>query len=255
MNKLLDGKVAIITGGSKGIGAATAELFVQEGASVVICARGEERLRETEAHLKEMGGKVLAIRADISSVEDCKKLFEATVKEFGKIDILVNNAGLSSMQTIDNISDEEWERITFTNYKGTFNCCREAIKYFAPKNEGVIVNVSSTTSLRPLGGIAYVASKHAVNGMTRSIGLQYAGTGIRCNCVCPGPTNTEMNADSMDGDLANDKFMDLIVKRIDLVNVPSCEPIDQAKAILFFASDLSAALNGVVFACDKGIAI
>ncbi len=254
MGKMLEGKVAVITGGSKGIGKATAELFVKEGACVVICARGEEALRRTEAELKAMGGNVLAIQADIGSVDDCKKVFEATIKEFGKLDILVNNAGVSSMQTIDNITDEEFFRVMNTNLVGTFNFCREAIKYMGPNNSGAIVNVSSTTSLRPLGGIAYVASKHAINGMTRSIGLQYAGTGIRCNCVCPGPTNTEMNADSVDGDLANDAFMEMIIRRIDLT-VPNCEPIDQARTILFFASDLSAALNGVVFACDRGISI
>lgn len=254
MGKMLNGKVAIITGGSKGIGKATAELFVQEGASIVICARGEEALRRTESELKAMGGSILAIQADIGSVEDCKRVFEETIKEFGKLDILVNNAGVSSMQTIDNISDEEFFRVMNTNLVGTFNFCREAIKYMDPNNNGAIVNVSSTTSLRPLGGIAYVASKHAINGMTRSIGLQYAGTGIRCNCVCPGPTITEMSAASMEGDLANDAFMEKIARRIDLT-LPYCEPIDQARAILFFASDLSAALNGVVFACDKGISI
>lgn len=254
MEKLLDGKVAIITGGSKGIGKATAELFVQEGASIVICARGEEALRRTEAELNAMGGNVLAIQADIGSVEDCKRVFEAAIRGFGKLDILVNNAGVSSMQTIDNISDEEFFRVMNTNLVGTFNFCREAIKFMGPNHCGAIVNVSSTTSLRPLGGVAYVASKHAINGMTRSIGLQYAGTGIRCNCVCPGPTNTEMNTDSTSGDLANEAFNEKIARSIDLT-VPFCDPIDQARAILFFASDLSSALNGVVFACDRGISI
>lgn len=254
MSKMLEGKVAIVTGGSRGIGAATAELFVQEGASVVICARGEERLLQTEAKLKEMGGNVVAVKADIGCVEDVKKVFDTAIKEFGKLDILVNNAGDCTMQSVDIVTDEEIDRLVNTNFKGTLYCCREAIKYMGPKNSGSIVNVSSTTSLRPLGGIPYVATKHAVNGMTRAMGLQYAGTGIRCNCVCPGPTNTEMNSDCMDGGLVNEAFNELIFRRIDLT-VPPCEPIDQAKAILFFASDLSAAINGVVFACDRGVAI
>lgn len=254
MSGLLEGKVAVITGGSKGIGAKAAEMFVQEGANVVITGRNQDQLDKTVEYLKGLGGKALGVQADSKSVEDCKKVFEETVKEFGQVDVLVNNAGVSSMQTIDMITDEEWERVIYTNQKGVLNYCREAIKYFTPKMKGSIINVSSTTSLRPLGGIAYVSSKWAINGMTRAIGLQYAGTGIRCNAVCPGPTITDMNTESESGELKNDAFNELIARRVDLT-VGYCQPIDQARTILFLASDLSDGLNGVVFACDRGFSI
>lgn len=252
MSGILEGKVAIITGGSKGIGGATAELFVKEGAFVVITSRGKDALMARVEELKAMGGNVLGIVADASSSIDFKKVFERTLKEFGKLDILVNNAGTSNTLGIDKTTDEEWSRVIAINQSSVFYGCREAINYMLPRNSGAIINVASTNGIRPLSGFAYCVSKFAVIGITRSVALRLFKTNVRCNCVCPGPTNTAMAEAFYSGQIEIDEVtMAMMSQKIDL-NVPPAESMEQANSILFLASDAASAVNGAVFEVDKG---
>lgn len=254
MAKLLENKVAIITGGSSGIGAATAELFVKEGAKVVIIARGEEKLQNQAIKIKELGGEVLAIQADVSKAEDAERVINQTIEHFGDLDILVNNAGISDLESILTTTNEHWEKVIAVNQSGVFYMAKAAVKYMIEKNKGNIVNVTSTNGLRPLAGLAYSVSKFAVNGLTEAIALQTKNTNVRCNAVAPGVTATEMTQNSWDDEEAFAAIPEEVIsvtKRIDL-EVGLTDPQDQANAIAFLASDKAKAITGQILAVDNG---
>lgn len=162
----LDGKVAIITGGSKGIGQGIAKTFASEGAAVVITARGKADIDKTVEEIRQNGGKAMGIVADQKSHESCKEVFRTVLEEYGRIDIVVANAGTGDLTSIDNITPEHWKDIMDLNLNGVFYYNYEAVQHFMKKMEGVIINVSSTNGIRPLGGVAYSSSKFAVNGRT-----------------------------------------------------------------------------------------
>lgn len=249
---ILEGKVAIITGASQGIGATTSELFVKEGASVVITARRKEVLDKQVEKLKSMGGKVIGIVADAASVENCKNVFEQTVKEFGQIDIVVNNAGTLNMLHIDSTSDELWKSVLDINASSVFYYCREALKYMLPKNSGRIINIGSTNGIRPLTGFSYSVSKSLAHAITRSVALRLTGTNITCNAVCPGSTQTAMTDAFNAGEIpADDHSMKIVGAKVDFSITPS-DPIKPASTILFLASDAGSDLNGNIIEVDKG---
>ncbi len=251
MSELLKGKAAIITGGSMGIGAAAAELLAQHGASVVITARGKDRLHEVAEKIVKDGGTALAVPGDVTSPEDCKNVFAQAIKTYGQVDIVVNNAGMSNMYFINNTTDEEWDKVIALNQTSLFYYCREAVLHMKPRMKGSIINVSSVNALRPIAGFAYSVSKYAVVGITRSIAYQFAGTNLRCNCLCPGVVNTPMTADFNAGKNLDEELMAILPKRLDMT-IPFTDPIDQANVILFLASDLSSGMNGAIISADKG---
>ena len=248
----LEGKVAIVTGGNSGVGAATAMLFAKEGAKVVISARRQAQLEEVANKIKEAGGEVLSVVTDISKAEDAKNLVSKTVEAYGKVDILVNNAGIleAGLKPIDRVLDEDMDRIIDTNTKGTMYCMREASSEMAKTGEGSIVNVASVAGVMGCGGAAYVASKSAIVGITRHTALRFAGTKIRCNAVCPGtivtPMVADMNAANMDADMFGQ-----MAKHSDL-KVSPCMPEDVANILLFLASDESRAITGQTIVSDFG---
>ncbi len=248
----LKGKIAVITGASEGIGKAAALLFAREGASVVILARRKNKLDEIVAEIKEFGGNALAVPGDVNQEKDCVNVFEQAIKTYGKIDILVNNAGMadSHIATV-RASNEHWEKIIAMNQNSVFMFCREALRYMEKTGSGSIVNVSSIAGVYANAGIAYSASKYAVIGMTKNIALQYAGTGIRCNSVCPGPTETAMLAAAMNGKDCDTEFAEICGRHND-PEVGISQPEDQANAILFFASDESKCVTGQVIVVDRG---
>lgn len=253
MEKLLENKVAIITGGSSGIGKATAELFLEEGAKVVITARGEERLNQAVEELSKKG-EIIGLVADSSKVEDAKNVFEKTLEVYGDLDVMVNNAGISDLESIMTTTDEQWDKVVATNQSGVFYFAREAAKYFTEKNKGNIVNVISTNGLRPLAGFAYSVTKYAVVGMTKAIALQTKDTKVRVNAVAPGVTNTEMTSSSWedpDAFSAVPKEVVSVTERIDL-GVGLVDPRDQANAIAFLASERAKSITGQVLAVDNG---
>lgn len=252
MGKLLEGKTAVITGASQGFGETSAKLLAKHGAKVVITARRKDKLEEVAAQIREAGGEALAVPGDVTVLDDCKNVLKTTVDQFGKIDILVNNAGMSNMYFIEHTTDEEYNKVIALNQTAIFYYCREAIGYMKKQGTGNIINISSVNALRPVAGFAYSVSKYAVIGMTKCIAYEFAGTGIRCNCLCPGVIKTEMSASVLEeGKNVDEDLMKLLPKRMDM-SVPFSEQEEMASNVLYLASDLSITLNGAVIEADKG---
>ena len=251
MNRL-EGKVAIITGGNSGVGAATAVKFANEGAKVVITARREAQLEEVAVKIREMGGEVLPICSDISKVEDAKRVVAETLAAFGKIDILINNAGVldNGLKAIDSFTDDDMNRVIDINTKGTMCMTREVSVEMAKTGYGSIVNVASVAGVMGCGGAAYVASKAAIIGLTRHTALRFAGTNVRCNALCPGTIVTPMVAGMSPANMDMNIFGQMM-KHNDLKCQP-CFPEDLANMLLFFASDASRAITGQSIVTDFG---
>lgn len=251
MGRLQD-KVAIITGGNSGVGAATALLFAKEGAKVVISARRQAQLDEVAAKIREAGGEVTTVVTDISKREDADNLIAKAVEAYGQVDVLINNAGVleEGLKPIDRVEDADMDRIIDTNTKGTMYCMRAATAKMAETGKGSIVNVASVAGVMGCGGAAYVASKAAIVGITRHTALRFAGTGIRCNAICPGTIVTPMVAGMNPTNLDPDMFGQM-AKHGDL-KVQPCMPEDVANMLLFFASDESRAITGQSIVTDFG---
>lgn len=249
----LNEKIAIITGGNSGIGRATAELFCKEGAKVVIASRREEKNQQIVDEITAQGGEIMAVQADVSKMEDCKRIVDETIKKYGHIDILVNNAGMGDRHIPINLCTEEWyEKVCMTNQFSIFYMTKYALVHMEKAGKGSIVNVSSIGS-QGIAGISYSAAKAAVNSMTKNVALQYSPTEIRCNAVAPGPTPTELNTPEQ-FKLFNQEFAAACAKHID-ITIPEAQAEDQAEAILFFASDVSKAVNGQILYVDHGCSL
>ena len=251
MGRLQD-KVAIITGGNSGVGAATALLFAKEGAKVVITARRQPQLDEVAAKIREAGGEVLPVVSDISRKGDADAVVAKAVEAYGKVDILVNNAGVleEGLKPIDRVNDDDLDRILDINTKGTMYCMRAATVEMSKNGSGSIVNVASVAGVMGCGGAAYVSSKAAIIGVTKHTALRFAGTGIRCNAVCPGTIVTPMVAGMNPANMDADMFGQM-AKHSDL-KVSPCMPEDVANILLFLASDESRAITGQVLVTDFG---
>jgi len=250
----LDGKIAVITGATAGIGEATAELFAREGASVVLAARREEKLARVAARIEAAGGTALAVTADVTHADDCRRICEEAVTRFGRIDILVNNAGIVDQHTpAVRVTDELWDNVVSVNLSGTFYLCREFLLRLADEQAGSIVNISSIAGVYGNGGAAYSASKYGVIGLTKNIAIQYAGTGVRCNAVCPGPTPTELNLPEK-LEQFDQEFMTICARHTDMT-VGVSDVSDQAEAILFLASDEARYVTGQVLVVDRGMCL
>ncbi|MBR2892556.1 MAG: SDR family oxidoreductase [Clostridia bacterium] len=250
--KRLQDKIAIITGGNSGVGAATAELFAKEGAKVIISARRQAQLEEVAAKIEAQGGEVMPIVSDISKAEDAKALVEAVMAKYGRIDVLINNAGVldSGLKAIDKFTDDDMNRVIDINTKGTMCMLREVTAEMAKTGKGSIVNVASVAGVMGCGGAAYVASKAAIVGVTRHTAMRFAGTGVRCNAVCPGNIATPMVAGMKPENMDMDIFGQMM-KHNDL-KVGICMPEDVANILLFFASDESKAITGQAIVSDFG---
>lgn len=249
MNRL-QGKVAVITGGNSGVGAATAKLFAAEGAAVVITARREAALEQVAKEIEEAGGTVMAVSTDISKPEDPEKLMQAVMDRFGKIDILVNNAGIleEGLKPIDRFSDEDLDRIVETNQKGTMRCMRAASKCM--QTGASIVNVASVAGYTGCGGAVYVSTKAAIIGVTKHTALRYQAQGIRCNAICPGTIVTPMTA-SMKPEALDQDMFGAMGMHSNLRTQP-CMADDVANILLFLASDESRAVTGQIIVTDFG---
>ena len=251
MGRLQD-KVAIITGGNSGVGAATALLFAKEGAKVVITARRQPQLDEVAAKIREAGGEVLPVVSDISKKGDADAVVAKAVEAYGKVDILVNNAGVleEGLKPIDRVNDDDLDRILDINTKGTMYCMRAATVEMSKNGSGSIVNVASVAGVMGCGGAAYVSSKAAIIGVTKHTALRFAGTGIRCNAVCPGTIVTTMVARMNPANMDAGMFGQM-AKHSDL-KVSPCMPEDVANILLFLASDESRAITGQALVTDFG---
>ena len=243
----LNGKVALISGGARGIGAAEARLFAKEGASVVIGDILEQEGRQLEEEINESGGRALFTRLDATLEQDWRRAVGLTAERFGKLDILVNNAGVIRRNSIEDTSAEEWDRIMEVNAKGVFLGIKAAIPQMRKAGGGSIVNLSSTAGL--VGNTflsAYSASKAAVRILTKCAALQCAKDGIRCNSVHPGPINAPM-MESVMADAAEYR------RRSDEIPMGRFgEPEEVAYAVLFLASDESSFVTGSELVIDGG---
>jgi NAD(P)-dependent dehydrogenase (short-subunit alcohol dehydrogenase family) len=247
----LKDKVALITGGTSGIGEATALLFSKEGAKVAITGRNQERGQAVVQQVKEQGGDALFIRADVSLSADCRRAVDETVRAFGRLDILFNNAGVFYPQTALECSEQEWDQQIDVNLKGTFLMSKFALPSMIAQGHGVIINNSSGWGL--VGGdhaVAYCASKGGVVLMTKAMAIDHGRQGIRVNCICPGDVETPMlPADAKMRGLSWDKYLQ------DCNNRPMGRigsPDEIAKAVLFLASDESSFMTGAALVVDGG---
>jgi NAD(P)-dependent dehydrogenase (short-subunit alcohol dehydrogenase family) len=189
----VEGKAAIVTGGGSGIGRATALLFAREGAAVTICGRERSSVDQTASEIEGAGGRVLAVQCDVGSPEQVDRMVQATLEAFDGIDILVNNAAWDPYAPLLETSIEAWQQCLSTNLTGTFLCARAVVPHMAARGGGSIVNTSSVLALGslPRSG-AYIATKAAILGLTRSMVVEWTELGIRVNCILPGSTDTDM---------------------------------------------------------------
>lgn len=192
----LEGKVAFITGASRGIGRGIAEGFAAEGASVILTARNEAALTELSQTLAERGAKVLPIKADVTDEQQVKDAFQKGMEQFGRLDILVNNAGIFDGGPIDELSLETWERVMAVNLRGPFLCTREAFRIMKQQKEGRIINVGSISAQRVrFRSAPYSTSKHGIWGLTQVTALEGREHGITCSCIHPGNVSVETLAE------------------------------------------------------------
>ena len=247
--KRLEGKIAIVTGSTSGIGIGIAEAFAKEGAHVVVCGRREARGQEVVDAIRETGGSASFHRMDLNNLETVDSLMADTAQEYGCIDILINNAagvGLADGR-VDEISLEDWDAMFASGVRGTFYAIKAALPYMRKKKAGSIVNIGSMASVAgDLGSTAYACSKAAVDMLTSSVALQYGKENIRCNCVRPGLIVTPQNEAHVPQQLK-----DIFLSNIE-VNRYGC-PDDIAQACLFFASDESAYVTGQIINVDGGM--
>ena len=243
----LKDKVAFISGGARGIGAAIAKLFAMEGAKVVIGDVLEEEGRKTETEINETGGESLFLRMDVTSEDEWQQAVASTLARFGKLDVLVNNAGIGDTGKVEDTTVEAWDRVMDVNAKGVFLGTKAAIPELRRSGSGSIINISSQVGL---GGTEtaspqYQASKGAVRMLTKATAIQYADDRIRVNSVHPGPIITPMLEASDDGEM--DK---ILLSRIPLKKYG--EPDNVAFAVLLLASDESCFMTGSEMVIDGG---
>lgn len=239
---MLKDKVAIITGGTRGIGFEIAKLFLKNHAKVIIFGSREESVNKALDKLKEEGFNAKGYAPLLSNIEEVKNTFAKIKDEFGHIDILINNAGISSSTKLENYTEDEYNKITDLNIKSVFVCSKEIVPYLK-ETKGVIINTSSMVSIygQP-SGVMYPTSKFAVNGMTKSLARELAPLGIRVNAVAPGITNTDMVAN------LPKEMIEPLIKSIPLGRIG--EPIDVANAFLFLASDMASYVTGNILSVD-----
>lgn len=242
----LKGKVAIVTGGASGIGRATAVLFAREGAKVVIADYNPKGGQETLGMIKEEGGEAIFIETDVSKPEDVEGMVEETIKVYGRLDILFNNAGIAETAKVTEASLDHWERVLAINLRGVFLGCKYAIPRMIENGGGSIINTASIAAEVGFNETAaYVASKHGVVGLTKTIALDYAADGIRANTVCPGVIRTPMVMDGLD-----EAARGYVVSLHPLGRMG--EPEEVAEAVLFLASERSSFITGTCLFVDGG---
>jgi cyclopentanol dehydrogenase len=244
----LDGKVAIISGGARGQGAAEAKIFAREGASVVIGDILDEEGKKTEAEIAEAGGEITYVHLDVTVEEDWQKAVAEAESKYGKLNVLVNNAGILFRAAIPNITVEQWDRIMDVNVKGVFLGTKYSIPAMRRAGGGSIINISSTAGLvgSPGETAAYAATKGAVRIFTKATAVQHAKDQIRANSVHPGPVKTEMIADTLnDPENYQQRLRRLPIGR-------PAEPEEIGMGVLFLASDESSYMTGSELVIDGG---
>jgi 3-oxoacyl-[acyl-carrier protein] reductase len=245
---LLDGKNAIVTGGSQGIGAAIAQELAREGANVCLTYRKHEEEAQTYAEeIRSLGCKALAVKCDIASFAEAAAAVQAAIKAFGSLQILVNNAGMNWDGVSWKMTEEQWDRVIDVNLKGYFNFIRHTAPIFKEQKYGKIINITSINGLRgKFGQMNYSASKAGIVGLTKALAKELGAFGVNVNAVAPGLIETAMLRESE----ARDKIIDMAMAEIVLKRVG--QPEDLAYVVSFLASDKARHITGEVIKVDGG---
>lgn len=238
MSGLLQGKSAIITGSSRGIGRAIALTFAKQGADLVIHGTREEALAALRDEITALGVRCVYVAGDIGKLETAQRLAQACMEAYGKIDILVNNAGINSRFSFQDLTPEEWDRMLQTNLTSVFYTCKSVVPQMMEQKSGCIVNMSSAAgkTAHPNASASYGVSKAGINSLTQKLGFDLAPYGIRVNAVCPGPIETDMSQQW------TPEYREKVLGAIPMRRLGTGE--DVANVALFLASDLSAFIVG-----------
>ena len=240
---MLDGKVAIITGGTRGIGFETVKLFLENKAKVILFGSKEESIVKALDELNNLGLQSKGYYPNLNNIDEINEVITKIYNEYGHIDILINNAGISANKKIDDTTSEDFQKIMDLNVNAVFNMTKAVIPYMKEQKDGVILNTSSMVSIygQP-SGVGYPTSKFAVNGLTKSLARELGSFNIRVNAVAPGITNTDMVAN------LPKEMIEPLIKTIPLGRIG--EPKDIANAFLFLASPMASYITGVVLSVD-----
>jgi NAD(P)-dependent dehydrogenase (short-subunit alcohol dehydrogenase family) len=252
MPRLLEGKIALVTGGTSGIGRASALAFSKEGAKVVVSGRNLERLRETVRLIEEIGGEAIFVRCDVSERAEIEAMVNKCINTYGRMDCALNNAGIdgSLFTRIVDYSEETWDQVIRVNLKGIWLCMKYEVSEMIKQEGGSIVNMSSTAGLvgSQVGNSAYVASKHGIVGLTKAVALEYAGQGIRVNAVCPAIIRTPMSEKLLGGDPERERKI-AALQPIGRIGTPE----EVAAAVVWLCSDAASYITGHALPIDGGL--
>ncbi|MEM7043888.1 MAG: glucose 1-dehydrogenase [Pseudomonadota bacterium] len=256
----LSGKVALVTGGSRGIGRGIADALADEGASIVIAARGQEALDQAVGELEERGMRALGLRTDVTDAEQVKALRRQAIEAFGKVDILVNNAGASYIAPLLMAKDDRWWEVVEINLKSTYLCTKTFLRDMVRAKSGRVINISSISGqLGAAFNSCYAASKAAVDGFTRSAALEVAKSGVTVNAVCPGYVRTDLAQQTMGarakmfGMESADAYLDKLESEVPRQQLATPEEV--ASAVAYLASPAAAAITGQTLNVCGGLAL
>ncbi len=246
----LAGKVAVVTGAGSGMGREIALLFAKEGAKVVVSDLNENAANETVSMIQREKGTATVVIANVAKEDDVQRMIDTAVETYGTVDILVNNAGImDGMVPAHQLTDDLWERVIAVNTTGPMRAIRKTLPIFLDKGKGNIINIASIGGLYgSRAGTAYTTSKHAVVGLTKNVGFQYAKLGIRCNAIAPGGVNTNIG---MGSSVPNEFGLDKAMAGMG-INPRMGEPSEIAGVALFLASEDASFVNGTVITADAG---
>lgn len=243
----LSGKVAVVTGGSRGIGRAAALALAEAGCNVVISARHSEGLEDVAHEITALGRRVLAVRADMTKVDDIYRMVDQTATVFGRVDILVNNAGINIPKPALEVTEEDWDRVSDTNLKGVFFCAQAVGRVMVGQNRGKIINIASQMAfVGYYKRAAYCASKGGVVQLTKALAIEWASHSINVNAVAPTFIETPLTAPMF----ADEAFREEVIRRIPMGRVG--RPEDVTGAVLYLASESSDLVTGHTILVDGG---